>query len=664
MGRMETVKKISGETEWLQKRLDDNPHSILFARLADRYLDAGDINRAMEICNKGLEYYPGYSTGLFVYAKCLLRKTEYEEAEKQLKKVIALNPGNLLALKLYGDLMAEMGWSRTAEECYKKIMDLDPLEMNVRTSIPGSLGYGEKKSVPKIPGKEPEENLGIDDKSIDNLFRNNVSANEADESIDSLFGGNIDDQVETLPEPVIPKSNEREELSHETVDSLFGSGEDTIQAPPAPPVTTTNRQSWDEFNDDSIISLFEKEPEPFAQSATPSSVYKDKPASKDNEPVDEDMFLFGRDDEEEPAIATGKSVSEPLFPQTGMNEEDEQDLIFPVTEAEKSQQEDFAFPDAGQDDFQFTSQATTQAKDNNRGFEEDEDSFIVGEDEEEEDYSYSPEKTKPERDRYSNILDGIFSPGLDDEERKDMETRSKLGAKGNDSEFSVAEEIDQDIFGMGDESSKEETELFSAEEELEEETDLHLEPEDTILLKGDEARFAPSQPDEEEEEEAFSIPDISEGYLTFEEDENEENIETEAVHMPDADMTRGGAEGGFEAEEEELGNFLAGLGGQDDLEELPELDEDLFAGKETDSQPVVERPGVAPVKQPPAEKDAAGAAPKDKFVTPTLGEIYAAQGQYSKAISVFELLLEKSPDNEFYKSKLEYLKKKQSEENN
>jgi len=53
--------------------------------------------------------------------------------------------------------------------------------------------------------------------------------------------------------------------------------------------------------------------------------------------------------------------------------------------------------------------------------------------------------------------------------------------------------------------------------------------------------------------------------------------------------------------------------------------------------------------------------PKEKFVTPTLGEIYAAQGQYAKAISVFELLLKKSPDNEWYKTKLEYLKKKSQE---
>ena len=55
---------------------------------------------------------------------------------------------------------------------------------------------------------------------------------------------------------------------------------------------------------------------------------------------------------------------------------------------------------------------------------------------------------------------------------------------------------------------------------------------------------------------------------------------------------------------------------------------------------------------------------KEKFVTPTLGEIYAAQGQYSKAVTVFERLLKQNPNEERFRVKLEYLKKKLQEEQN
>lgn len=56
--------------------------------------------------------------------------------------------------------------------------------------------------------------------------------------------------------------------------------------------------------------------------------------------------------------------------------------------------------------------------------------------------------------------------------------------------------------------------------------------------------------------------------------------------------------------------------------------------------------------------------PEGKIVTPTLGEIYAAQGQYTKAIDVFELLLKKHPDNESYAQKIEMLRKKLQETKN
>lgn len=52
---------------------------------------------------------------------------------------------------------------------------------------------------------------------------------------------------------------------------------------------------------------------------------------------------------------------------------------------------------------------------------------------------------------------------------------------------------------------------------------------------------------------------------------------------------------------------------------------------------------------------------KEKIVTPTLGEIYAAQQQYAKAIGVYELLRKKDPNNEIYKKKIEYLQKKLEE---
>jgi tetratricopeptide (TPR) repeat protein len=58
------------------------------------------------------------------------------------------------------------------------------------------------------------------------------------------------------------------------------------------------------------------------------------------------------------------------------------------------------------------------------------------------------------------------------------------------------------------------------------------------------------------------------------------------------------------------------------------------------------------------------AGEREKIVTPTLGEIYAAQGQYTKAIGVFELLSKKEPNNRHYREKIDYLKKRLQETQN
>ena len=67
----------------------------------------------------------------------------------------------------------------------------------------------------------------------------------------------------------------------------------------------------------------------------------------------------------------------------------------------------------------------------------------------------------------------------------------------------------------------------------------------------------------------------------------------------------------------------------------------------------VEMPEPSP-KKPSKRKGTRG----DKIVTTTLGEIYAAQGQLSKAIYVFETLLKKHPENKAYKQKISFLKHK------
>jgi tetratricopeptide (TPR) repeat protein len=70
-----------------------------------------------------------------------------------------------------------------------------------------------------------------------------------------------------------------------------------------------------------------------------------------------------------------------------------------------------------------------------------------------------------------------------------------------------------------------------------------------------------------------------------------------------------------------------------------------------------EEPKPPVIKGPPVPSKSED-KPELKIVTSTLGEIYAVQGQFDKAIQVYEALLEKTPGDQKYLDKIADLKKK------
>ncbi|MBC7188226.1 MAG: tetratricopeptide repeat protein [Calditrichaeota bacterium] len=93
-------------------------------------------------------------------------------------------------------------------------------------------------------------------------------------------------------------------------------------------------------------------------------------------------------------------------------------------------------------------------------------------------------------------------------------------------------------------------------------------------------------------------------------------------------------------------------------EEAEPLAEELFEAEEEvpppPPQPEVPKPVAEPTEETPKTEE-------ERIVTPTLGEIYAAQGQYAKAISVFTILARKHPDNPRFRQRIEELQRKLEE---
>lgn len=145
---------LTTEIKKLNEQLQQNPSSMLFARLADRYLALNEIEKAIDICQSGLRHHPDYSSAYFVLAKCYFARKQYDEAERRLKRVLRLEPTFLQAHKLYSDLMAEIGWTQSSHTSLRRMHEIDPLfPLTIEEEATGSASesYAASPMTPSAP---------------------------------------------------------------------------------------------------------------------------------------------------------------------------------------------------------------------------------------------------------------------------------------------------------------------------------------------------------------------------------------------------------------------------------------------------------------------------------------------------------------------------------
>ena len=102
--------------QFLEERLESNPKSLLFAILADIYLQQGRLEDAVVLCSQGVQYNPDYITGKYILAKAYSMQGENEKAEEQLKQVLTHDRHYISAHKMMADIMKSYGLIRSAKK--------------------------------------------------------------------------------------------------------------------------------------------------------------------------------------------------------------------------------------------------------------------------------------------------------------------------------------------------------------------------------------------------------------------------------------------------------------------------------------------------------------------------------------------------------------------
>jgi len=80
------------EIEHLKRYVEDNPGTILFARLASKLIELGEIDEAIHICKLGLKINPEYAPGYFVLNLALRKQRKKGEASQSLSKAAEFDP--------------------------------------------------------------------------------------------------------------------------------------------------------------------------------------------------------------------------------------------------------------------------------------------------------------------------------------------------------------------------------------------------------------------------------------------------------------------------------------------------------------------------------------------------------------------------------------------
>ncbi len=195
MPRLKLIKK----TEADPKRELEKGMPQTFARLADLYRREGNFDRAIDLCQSGIEQFPTYGTGHIVLALTYLDIGEREAALIEFHSALKCMPDNLLALKSVADIHCEAEAFSLARSYYRQVLQRDryndhALDGSKRNSRPADRSTEESRedASPREPSLD-ESKLNDPDHEVFNtvtladLYRKQGHTKLAREICDSIL---------------------------------------------------------------------------------------------------------------------------------------------------------------------------------------------------------------------------------------------------------------------------------------------------------------------------------------------------------------------------------------------------------------------------------------------------------------------------------------------
>ena len=136
----------------LQRRLEREPGSRLFAQLAEELRKSGEFAEAIRVARGGLAQHPNYPSARMTLGRALLDSGDAAAAKVEFEAVLRGSPDNILASRLLAEALEAVGDSSAALEQYRAALVLAPGDR----VLEGRLGKLEQRiKAPPPPAAAP-----------------------------------------------------------------------------------------------------------------------------------------------------------------------------------------------------------------------------------------------------------------------------------------------------------------------------------------------------------------------------------------------------------------------------------------------------------------------------------------------------------------------------
>jgi predicted regulator of Ras-like GTPase activity (Roadblock/LC7/MglB family) len=115
-----------------QKILDADPNSQIFAALAEAFRKRRQVDKALDVCRKGLEIHPDYASAYIVMAKIFMDQSNFEEADRQLQHAIRTGGRTRSSDILQSEILIKLGQREKARTILGKLQKSDPMNDTVK----------------------------------------------------------------------------------------------------------------------------------------------------------------------------------------------------------------------------------------------------------------------------------------------------------------------------------------------------------------------------------------------------------------------------------------------------------------------------------------------------------------------------------------------------